>query len=226
MNEERRYPNVQAMAEALAHDLGNDLREALSSRGAAVMLVSARASLLPVYAQLREQDLDWSGVTLVLTDDAWIAPSSKDHPEHSGERLLRRTLLQGALLDASLLALWGGQRKPIEAVVGIGEALARLPRPYDAALLAPGEHGQIAGLFDQAPALDAMLKPDWAVKVAPALAPTEPRERITLTLSALLDARRVYLAQAQDIPAAPDERARSVDALLRQRRTALCVLHA
>lgn len=226
MNEERPYANRDELAEHLAAAVADDLRAGIATRGAAVLLLSPRPSLVAFFARLRVQALDWARVSLVPTDDAWVAPNSPA----SGERLLRRHLMQDAVLDATLLSLWTGQDKPIAAVVEIGERLARLPRPFDAVVLAPGESGQIAALFDDTPALDAMLKPDWAVKVAPALAPAQvadvPREHLTLTLSALLDARCVYLAHAEEIPLAAGERTRSVQALLRQRRTPLRVLHS
>jgi 6-phosphogluconolactonase len=217
------YDSPEAAAEALAPVLGDALREGIARRGAASLAISPRIELLPLFTALRGQALDWACIHIVLTDECWVGPGS----EHSGEHLLRRHLVQGEVLDAQLVSLRTTQRKPIEAVVEVAEPVARLARPFETVVLTLGADGGIAGMIPGTPALDAMLKPDWAVKVAPVTAKVEPTERITLTLSALLDARSVFLVVP---PGAADAYAEALTgvgpaaALLKQRRVPVCTL--
>ena len=84
--------------------------------------------------------------------------------------------------------------KPMNAVVEIIERISAMPRPFDAVVLGMGADGHTASLFPNMPALSAMLNPQWAVQVGTATAPTEPKNRVTLTLRALLDTRQLYLS--------------------------------
>lgn len=222
--DQQTYASPSQAAEALSAAVADALRTGIAARGAGSLLVSARADLVPTFQRLCDEDLDWSRVTILPSDECWVAPSS----EYSGERLLRRHLLQGAALDARLLALRTADRKPIEAVVELAERLARLDRPFDAALLSVGVEGDVAGLLPETPAVEAMLKPDWAVKIAPVTAKTLPHERVTLTFGGLLDVRQIFVlvpeaavdayAQAQ-----AGERSSAIAALLRQRRAPVSV---
>lgn len=221
--EERSFASIGEAADVLSSVLADALRAGIAQRGAGCLAISPHLELLPVFTALREQTLDWTCVHLVLTDDCWVAPASA----HSGEHLLRRHLVQGAVLDAQLVGLRTAQHKPIAAVVEVAERIARLPRPFDTVLLVLGTDGAIAGMMPGTPALDAMLKPDWAVKVAPVTAAVEPIERITLTLSALLDSRSVFLL----VPASADEAYAEAmagvgpaAALFKQRRVPVCAL--
>jgi len=53
------------------------LREALSTRGSASLMVSGGSSPKPLYAQLSQSDLDWSKVTVSLVDERWVDPGQE-----------------------------------------------------------------------------------------------------------------------------------------------------
>lgn len=219
--EEHRFESAQEAGAALAQAVAADLRTGILRRGAASLAISPRPGLAGFCEALRAQALDWSRVQITLTDEAWVAPGSA----HSGEHLLRRQLLQDAALDARLVGLWTPDSTPIMAAPQVAERLLLLPRPFDAVVLEPGAEGQVAALFPGMPALEAMLNPNWAVPAAPARAPDETFERITLTLRSLLDASRIYLFAAGEdaeagYAAALQAGARSpLRALLAQNRT-------
>lgn len=226
--DERRFDSSQAAAHALAVAVGDDLRTGLMRQAAASVAICARPALVPFLEELRQQKLDWSRVEIVLTDECWVPPASDD----SCERLLRRHLLRDDVLDARLVGLWTPDRTPIQASPEIAERLTRTTRPYDSVVLDVGDDGRVAGLFPGMPGLDAMLNPNWAVLAAPARSGDESVERITMTLRALLDSRRIYLLPQGAGPrsaygrALEARNAMPVRALLAQNRTPVTVLLA
>jgi len=66
------------------------LREALSTRGSASLMVSGGSSPKPLYAQLSQSDLDWSKVTVSLVDERWVDPGQAG----SNEDFIRENLIQ------------------------------------------------------------------------------------------------------------------------------------
>lgn len=226
--EEREFPSIEALCDALAESVAADLRSGVVRRAAACLAISPRLALMPFCVALRaQQGVDWSRVHITLTDECWVAPGS----EHSGEHFLRQHLVRDDVLDARFLGLWQRDRRPIEAVPEIAERLSRLPQPLDAVVLEVGDDGAVAALIPGIPGLDAMLNPNWAVPAAPSRVPDDPIERVTLTLRALLDTHRVYLLVASSgarqayAEALASGAARSpVRALLAQRRTPIIVL--
>ncbi|MBW8315700.1 MAG: 6-phosphogluconolactonase, partial [Hydrogenophaga sp.] len=83
------HPN--ATPAALAEHIASALRTAISARGQASLAVSGGKSPIPLFEALREQDLDWSKVTIVLLDER-VVP--RDHAD-SNTALVARHLLQG-----------------------------------------------------------------------------------------------------------------------------------
>jgi 6-phosphogluconolactonase len=77
---------------AIAAHIADALRAAIAARGRASLAVSGGKSPIPMFEALREQDLDWSRVTVVLVDER-VVP--RDH-QASNTGLVARHLLQGA----------------------------------------------------------------------------------------------------------------------------------
>lgn len=225
---EQAFNSDAEAAVALAKDVAARLREGIAQRGAATLVTWCEPPGVAFLKALRVQPLDWSKLRVTLSDERWTAPGSKG----SRETLLRKHLFQGDVLDAQLVSLWTGTGKPINAVVEVTERLARMAQPFDAVVLGLGSDGHVAGLYPGMPALDAMLNPGWALKVATSTAPNAPAEGLTLTMNALTDARNLYLSVAGVSAKVVYEAARGgavefpVSALLRQRRAAVSVFLA
>ena len=75
----------------IAAHIADALRAAIAERGQASLAVSGGKSPIPMFEALREQDLDWSRVTVVLVDER-VVP--RDHAD-SNTALVTRHLLQG-----------------------------------------------------------------------------------------------------------------------------------
>lgn len=84
---------------AIAAHIADALRAAIAARGQASLAVSGGKSPIPMFEALREQDLDWAKVTVVLVDER-VVP--RDH-EASNTALVAQHLLQGRAAQARFL---------------------------------------------------------------------------------------------------------------------------
>lgn len=170
-------PSFDFLDRACASMLAAALRGAIAERGAACLAVAGGRTPEAALKFLSDEDLDWSRVSVTLTDERWVAPTS---PE-SNERLVRETLLRGPATAARFIPMKSDNPYPDE----IGFVAALPPAPLDAVLLGMGEDGHFASLFPDSPALAAGLDPAstrraLAVPRADVGAPAEPRLSLTL----------------------------------------------
>lgn len=173
------YPTGPALADAAAHAVQAQLAAALRTHGRAGLVATGGRSPGPVYDRLAVAPLDWTRVVVTLSDERCVAP---DDPV-SNARLVRERLLKGAAAKAHLLPLWP---EPEPA------ALAAL-QPFDAVMLGMGEDGHVASLIPGDPGLeDGLTTPDLLRPVPEGLG-KPPVARVTLTLSALANARAIFL---------------------------------
>lgn len=183
---------------AIAAHIASALRTAIAERGQASLAVSGGKSPIPMFEALREQDLDWSKVTIVLVDER-VVP--RDHAD-SNTALVARHLLQNKAAAARFLLFFRELAPTFNAevldalVVDAGERIATLPWPLDVAVLGMGEDAHTASLFPGAPGYARAIATDqrlaWVVPDA------APHARLSFTLSALLAARALVLSIAGD----------------------------
>ncbi|MCO6058411.1 6-phosphogluconolactonase [Pseudomonas sp. MOB-449] len=179
----------EQLAGELAITVANALRAAIDTRGWAVLVVSGGRSPVAFFERLSGQALDWSKVTVSLADERFVPVS---HPD-SNEGLVRRHLLQGAAAKARLLGLYHGAPNLDEAARLADAALAELGA-IDVLVLGMGEDGHTASLFPSSPNLEQALSADCPQRCLPMLAPSVPRQRLTLTLPLLASAHLTLLA--------------------------------
>jgi 6-phosphogluconolactonase len=196
----RECRDAQRQAALLAGEIADRLREALRQRGQALLAVSGGKSPLPLFAALREQQLDWQHVTVLLADERCVPG---DHPD-SNSALVRGHLLQGKAacarwqpffdqLPAGDSTAWPDAKLDALAAAA-NERLAALSWPLDVLVLGMGEDGHTASLFPAAPGLEQALESENPLAwVRPA---TAPHARLTLTLPTLLAAGTIFLPLA------------------------------
>jgi 6-phosphogluconolactonase len=185
-------------AQALAVDVAARLRQAIDSRGRAVLHVSGGQSPVALFEALREQDLPWEHVEVSLADERVV---SAEHPD-SNARLVHTHLLQGPAARACFLPLLPPLLSSLpaqswaELAEQAGQALGA-QGPADVLVLGMGADGHTASIFpgmpDLAQALDPQGKP-VCLPVAPeGLPAAAAHARITQTLAHLLTARHIVL---------------------------------
>lgn len=179
---------------AIAAHVADALRAAIAARGQASLAVSGGKSPIPLFEALREQDLDWSRVSIVLVDER-IVP--RDHAA-SNTALVARHLLQGKAAAARFVGFFGElptqfNAEVLDALVqGATERIADLPWPLDVAVLGMGEDAHTASLFPGAPGYARAIATD--APLAWVVPDTAPHARLSFTLHALLEARELLLS--------------------------------
>ncbi|WP_292997415.1 6-phosphogluconolactonase [Nevskia sp.] len=220
---ERTLADGDALPAAVAASVADDLRAAIAQRSQASLVVSGGRSPVPFFAALRRADVDWSRVWITLADERWVPPSAAD----SNERLLREHLLIDGAAAARFIGLKSAFDTPETGLAATRAALAAIPRPFDVVVLGMGEDGHTASLFPGAAGLAQALDVANADVVAAITPLTAPHPRITLTLAALLDARRIVLPLSgaaklavyrAAVAADGDPLLRPIAAVLQQRR--------
>ncbi|HWX80910.1 MAG TPA: 6-phosphogluconolactonase [Steroidobacteraceae bacterium] len=225
-----KFASMDALARALAAQIAASLVAAVAARGLASLVVSGGKSPLKLFELLREEKLDWSRVCIALADERWVDTNDPD----SNEKLVRDQLLHGAAAAARFHGLKNGAPTPDMGAVSAWETFARIPRPFDAVVLGMGDDGHTASLFPGSPNLPSALNPAAVAGCVGMWSPMAPQPRLSLNLSALLDARRVvvliggadkwrtFLAASAPGPV----EAMPVRAVLRQTRTPVQVMWA
>jgi 6-phosphogluconolactonase len=182
--EERCFEKLKFAAHTLADDLASSLKGAIAARGQALLAVSGGRTPQQVFDRLCRTDLDWSRVTLTLTDERWVPT---DHPE-SNEKLVRSHLLLGPAASANFIPLYGGEDSPQSGRPACEERLKAMTLPFDAVYLGMGSDGHFASLFPGDPSV--LVRNGLCI----AAAATEKRlPRMSLTATAILNSRKVFL---------------------------------
>lgn len=183
------HDGAERLAHALAVRVADALRQSIASRGQATLVVSGGRSPVPFFEALAQQALPWAQVLVSLADERWVPVNHAG----SNEALVRRHLLRGPAAEARFLSLYQVAGNLEQAAELADAAVAELA-PIDVLVLGMGDDGHTASLFPHSPNLHQALQPDCARRVLPMLAPSEPAQRLTLTLPMLASARLPLLA--------------------------------
>jgi 6-phosphogluconolactonase len=174
------YASTAELAATAAEGLEAWLSAGLDARGRASLVATGGRSPGPVYDRLSQAPLDWGHVAVTLSDERQVDADSPN----SNARVLRERLLVGPAAAAQFLPL-----------TDYAEGVLRKLLPFDAVMLGMGEDGHIASLIPGSPVMAHAMDPDGEALTAesPQGFGSPPVPRITLTLSALLQSRAIFL---------------------------------
>ena len=184
-----KFADSDSLSSALSSQLATNLKAAIAARGLASLVVSGGKSPIKLFELLRAESLEWSRVCVALADERWVEPSD---PE-SNEKLVRDVLLKESSAAARFIGLKNAAPTPDLGAVSAWETFARVPRPFDVVMLGMGDDGHTASLFPGSPNLLKALNPEASAGCVGMWAPTPPQARLSLNLTALLDARRIVV---------------------------------
>ena len=171
----------------LADFIEAEMKQAISSRGIASLVVSGGNTPRPLFETLSRRDLPWHKITITLADERWVDPQSGS----SNEAMIRQTLLRDKAAKARFIPLKNAAATAAQGQKICEQSLESIERPFDLVILGMGNDGHTASLFPEvsSQALD-MNNASLCSPVTPKLA---PHERMTLTARALLDSRKILL---------------------------------
>jgi 6-phosphogluconolactonase len=174
------FDTADDLADAAAAAVEQQLSEGLSDRGRASLVATGGRSPGPVYDRLSRAALDWAHVAVTLSDERHVDVQSPN----SNSRLLRERLFVGPAAAAQFLPL-----------TDYAEPALKKLMPFDAVMLGMGEDGHVASLIPGSPVMAQAMDPSGAALTAesPQGFGSPPVARITLTLSALLQSRAIFL---------------------------------
>lgn len=188
-------PTADALANALADEVANVLIAGIANTGSASLIVSGGSTPAPFFDALCQKDLEWSKVFVTLADERCVA---LDHADRN-ERMVRDRLMVNRAAPAQFVPLCdaapdcataAGRQN---ALAWCENSLSVIPRPYDVLILGMGEDAHTASLFPAAEGLATALNPANPANCQLIDPPSAPHTRMTLSLSALIDSRRVIL---------------------------------
>ena len=187
----RSFESRTAASAAAAELLAGLVKAALSSApGAkASLVVSGGSTPGPCFDLLSAEPLDWSRVTVLPSDERWVAADDAD----SNERLIRRRLLKGRAQQGNVLSFFHAGVEAEQAPGLIEQDLSGLTQPFSASLLGMGEDGHFASLFPDFDGLQEALDPHGKAACVMVQTAGSPHLRISLTLSALLNSVHTVL---------------------------------
>lgn len=185
----------QELAREAAREVVELLGAALRERGRARLVLAGGSTPRALYRELAAEPLrsrlDWTRVECFFGDERCVPPED----ERSNYRMARESLLDPLELDARAVHRMRGELGPEAGAREYERELERSfgaqPARFDLILLGLGADGHTASLFPG----DAALA-ERELRVAPACAPVEPRDRITLTLPVLCEARALLFLVA------------------------------
>ncbi len=179
------YDTAGDAALAAAEAIAAWLAAGLDENGRASFVGTGGTSPGPVYDLLATLPLPWEQISVTLSDERWVPPTSPD----SNERQLRERLMVGEAVRARFVPLWS-DAPTAEDAAEAAEAELEALFPADVVLLGMGEDGHFASLFPGSPMLEEGLDPFGGslVIAVPTGDPAPSVERISLTLYALKQA--------------------------------------
>ncbi len=184
------YEDEDEFVDAVAGDVGFIIESALDARGSAVIAVPGGKTPGPVFARLAEMQLDWKKVTIIPTDERFVAMTD---PLSNVAAIARVFLPKGARV-IPLISEKAGDYKLAGSAAS--SRLEDFHWPLDLVWLGVGEDGHTASIFPGPDYEDALAAPKERkmVGVMPdPLPPEAPVARVTLTRAAIQAAKTIIV---------------------------------
>ena len=185
----KRYSDRTAQADQLANLVADQLGQAISEAGQAVLVVAGGSTPALFLNYLSKLELDWSRVIVIPSDERWV---DSNHPR-SNDRFIRQNLLINQATSATVVSLYVKAKKPADALQELEARITALKAHPDVCVLGMGEDAHIASLFPGADNLKPALDLETHKSVMPVSAPGADEPRITLTLAMLLRSKNIHL---------------------------------
>ena len=177
--------NSQVQAEALAKQVTQDLQAAIAARGTAKFSCSGGSTPLPFLQALREHEVAWNKVSVCLTDERQVPLESND----SNEKMLREELISHCR-GIDFVPLF---ERPDYTLEKPNAYFQGSFLPLDVSIVGMGTDGHFASLFPDATESTQGLDPKCQTPILQVKPASTPQARVSLSLTALLSSKDIYL---------------------------------
>lgn len=182
-----RFESDDLLAASLANTIAENLREVLSQKGTASLIVSGGSTPKKFFHALSQIDIEWENVKIGLCDERWVAPEHAD----SNEKLVRENLMVGHASKATFIGMFIEGAEADDAQNTCSKKIQESLFPFDVIVLGMGDDAHTASLFPHNPKLhEAYETNELCISIEPV---TAPHIRMSLTRSAILSSRHLYL---------------------------------
>jgi 6-phosphogluconolactonase len=187
------HESMETLLRQISDTIEDGVINVQGEHGLARILLCGGETPLPLYSKLAQSvAIDWSSVELYQSDERYIDSESQD----SNQKKIKQAFGDD-VIESCREAQFIRTDLPItESVEDYNEKLDSLDDVwFDVAILGIGPDGHIASLF---PGNNYIKHQEKAV--IPTIAPSEfaVRERISLTIESLLNAREIYIMMVGD----------------------------
>jgi len=182
------FPNIEALSSRFADYAENILTAALERQQTASLVVPGGNTPRFYLPALARKPLPWNRITITLSDERWVEPTSGD----SNERLVKTHLLEHLPENAQFIGLKTRHDRPDAALAEIDQRLQAIPKPFTLTVLGLGEDGHIASLFPGL-RLHETSQPATENRCIAVHPPIAPSLRISLSLEALASSQHIAL---------------------------------
>ncbi len=183
------FDTPESLTMALSTALKNALSDQLNAAGMSSIAVSGGQTPKALFDQLSSVELDWGRITVTLTDERWVAD---DHPD-SNERMVKQHLLKNRATPATFIPLKTAYKTAEGGQFALDVTLQEKLPVIDFVVLGMGGDGHFASLFPNTEALQNGLNTSGSLLCLATQSPVAPKERMSLTLSMILKAKKIYL---------------------------------
>lgn len=195
MTEVKKYQSLETLFDSLADEIADKVETDISSgTNTTALVVSGGTTPQPLFERLAATPLAWDKVTFVPSDERWLATNH----DASNENLIRLSLLQDKAVTAAVQGLKLDFDTAQEAEAELNKVLKPVLGNYAVAVVGMGLDGHFASIFPGTPqeqnALD-MSRDQlcYAVDATGCAVAGDYTERMTLSMSAILNAKHIYL---------------------------------
>lgn len=188
------YSNMQALSETVSIDIMSKLAVALTRNGKASLMLSGGSTPRETYTLIGQSNFVWHNVDVGLVDDRWVGPTSPG----SNAAMIHQNFLSKTNVHTKFHPLKTASDDLEVGCEVVNLMYHKIYRPFTCLVLGMGLDGHTASWFPQAEGIEEALNPRSSKIVVP-VRPKQSEvtgdylERATLTLSAVNEAKNVYL---------------------------------
>ena len=173
------FSSASELATVFSQRIADILKQAISERGKASLVVSGGSTPLPLFKALSVRAVDWSKVTITLADERWVENTDAASNEKASK--------------ANFIALKTAHQNAEDAVEQLTATFNKVGLPFDVVILGMGEDGHTASLFPCSAQIEAGLDVNSPAMLIATQPTTAPHQRMSFTLRALVSSANVFL---------------------------------